>query len=50
MVAAQRLRLCAIARDNRIENCYVFVQYGLRHLRIVALNLTHDAGKPSAGP
>src|ERR1700692_1748360 len=42
MVAAQRFCFCAVACDNRIEDCHVFLQNGLRHLHIVSQDFAHD--------
>src|ERR1700745_4120022 len=43
MIAAQRLRSCAVTSDHRIEYRNVLAQDRLCHLDIVAQHLTHEA-------
>jgi hypothetical protein len=43
VAAAERLRLRAVAGDDRIKDRNVFLQDRLRHLHIVAQNFSHDA-------
>jgi hypothetical protein len=42
MLAAKRLGPCAVAGDDRVEDCHVLPEDDLRHLHVVAHDLSHD--------